>query len=79
MSGPKDPGWNAIRLKVLLWEERLRAREREIQSLDVRFRDLEQRLRALKARLALGTGVMAAVTDPAQPDVSGARSWRPAS
>lgn len=64
MSGPNNPNWNAIELKILLWEDRLRARERDIQSLDVRFRELEQRLRALKARLALGTGVMAAVPDP---------------
>lgn len=64
MSGPNNPNWNAIELKILLWEDRVRARERDIQSLDVRFRELEQRLRALKARLALGTGVMDAVPDP---------------
>lgn len=64
MSGPNDPDWNAIELKFILWEERLRAREREIHTLDERFRELEQRLRSLKARLALGTGVMQAVPDP---------------
>jgi hypothetical protein len=67
MSGPNDPDWNAIELKIILWEERLRAREREIQGLDERFRELEQRLRAFKAKLALGTGVMAAVADPDEP------------
>ena len=54
----------AERAEGVTWEERLRAREREVHTLDERFRELEQRLRSLKARLALGTGVMQALPDP---------------
>jgi chromosome segregation ATPase len=60
-----DPEWRELEVKILAWDERIRTREREIQQLDERLRDLEQRMGVLRRRLALGTGVMPSVADPA--------------
>lgn len=59
MNRASDPDWKSLENKIIVWDERLRTREREIQALDARLRELEERLGQLKRRLAQGTGRIA--------------------
>lgn len=73
MNRASDPDWKSLENKIIVWDERLRTREREIQALDARLRELEERLGQLKRRLAQGTGriVMSAApmtVTPPEPD-----------
>ena len=64
MKNITDPEWKALELRIIAWDERIRHREHEIKLLDDRLRELEQRLGALRRRLAFGTGAMVPISEP---------------
>jgi hypothetical protein len=59
-----DPEWQTLEKRAISWDERVRLRELELQTLHERLREVEQQLGALKRRLAVGTGPVPLVRSP---------------
>jgi hypothetical protein len=64
MKRVSDPEWQSLQKKAISWDERVRLRELELQTLQERLREVEQQLGALKRRLAVGTGPVPLVRLP---------------